>query len=332
MLLYPPVLALLLVSGVVALATSASAGFAYRVLRDWDLESGHETQLRMERRTYLVSTGLGLALGAQVLSLLLFVYTAEALSSQITGAMCATGTLNANAFGFPALGLKLALFFGAALWLLLDRLDRQGHDYPLVRPKYALLLALAPLALADAALQALYFAGLDPEVITSCCGSLFSAGGGGVASEVAGLPPRPTLVAFYATGAGVLGAGALYLRTGHGARALAGLAALALLVALAGITSFLSLYVYESPHHHCPFCLLKGEYDHVGYLLYVPLLAGTVCAFGTGFAAPLAAHPSLATAAPAQARGCARSVLVLLAAFYGVATWLLGRSHLVLLQ
>lgn len=63
-----------------------------------------------ERRTYLISTLLGFALGAELLSLLLFVQTAESLSSQFIGAMCATGVLNINHFGFPLL-LKIAVFF-----------------------------------------------------------------------------------------------------------------------------------------------------------------------------------------------------------------------------
>ncbi|HAO32648.1 MAG TPA: hypothetical protein DCQ84_06825, partial [Candidatus Competibacteraceae bacterium] len=88
-------------------------------------------------------------------------------------------------------------FFLAALWLLLNRVDNRAYDYPLVRLKYALLLALAPLTAAEATVQTLFFLGLKPDVITSCCGSLFSADSRGAAAELAGLPPKPTLVAFY---------------------------------------------------------------------------------------------------------------------------------------
>ncbi|MEZ5601232.1 MAG: hypothetical protein R3F36_09750 [Candidatus Competibacteraceae bacterium] len=54
---------------------------------------------------------LGFAMGAELLSLLLFAQTAESLSGQFVGAMCATGVLNVNRFGFPTLLLKIALFF-----------------------------------------------------------------------------------------------------------------------------------------------------------------------------------------------------------------------------
>ena len=107
-------------------------------------------------------------MGAELLSLLLFAQTAESLSGQFVGAMCATGVLNVNRFGFPTLLLKIALFFLAALWLLLNRVDNRGYDYPLVRVKYGLLLALAPLTLLEGAVQTRFFLGLEPEVITSC--------------------------------------------------------------------------------------------------------------------------------------------------------------------
>ena len=160
MLMTPAIVALhgiaLSVTGTVLLAS----GFAGRILRYWDINSGSELQLRLERRTYLISTLLGFALGAELLSLLLFVQTTESLSSQFVGAMCATGVLNINAFGFPTLLLKMTVFFLAAIWLLLNRVDNQGRDYPLVRVKYGLLLVIAPLTVLELITQTGYFLGL----------------------------------------------------------------------------------------------------------------------------------------------------------------------------
>ena len=115
MLIAPPIVALQLIALGVAGTVLLASGFAWRILRRWDIGSGSELQLRLERQTYLISTLLGFALGAELLSLLLFVHTAESLSGQFVGAMCATGVLNVNAFGFPALLLKIAVFFLAAL-------------------------------------------------------------------------------------------------------------------------------------------------------------------------------------------------------------------------
>jgi hypothetical protein len=29
------------------------------------------------------------------------------------------------------------------------------------------------------------------------------------------------------------------------------------------------------PHHHCPFCLLQGDYHYIGYAMYAALFSGT---------------------------------------------------------
>ena len=207
MLITPALVALQGIALSVVSTVLLASGFAGRILRRWDIHSGSELQLRLERQTYLISTLLGFALGAELLSLLLFVHTAESLSSQFVGAMCATGVLNINAFGFPTLLLKIAVFFLATLWLLLNRVDNRGYDYPLVRVKYGLLLVIAPLTVLEGAAQTGYFLGLEPEVITSCCGSLFSSESQGVAAELAGLPPWPTLVLFYAMAGMIIASG-----------------------------------------------------------------------------------------------------------------------------
>jgi hypothetical protein len=315
------------VAGTVLLAS----GFAWRILRHWDINNGSELQLRLERRTYLISTLLGFALGAELLSLLLFVHTAENLSSQFVGAMCATGVLNINAFGFPTLLLKITVFFLAAVWLLLNRVDNLGRDYPLVRAKYGLLLLIAPLTVIELALQTGYFLGLEPEIITSCCGSLFSSETQSVAAELAGLPPKPALTGFYMAAALILAVGLAFLRRlGWGPLFAAG-SLLIFGVAIVSIVGFLSLYAYESPNHHCPFCLLKAGHDSVGYALYLPLFAATAFGLGAGIIAPFRRIASLQAVIPSEVRRLTILALVGFGLFYGVATWLVLRSHLILL-
>jgi len=181
-------------------------------------------------------------------------------------------------------------------------------------------------------LQWLYFSHIAPEVITSCCGSLFSAGGTGVAGELAALPAAPTMVAFYVAGAVVVALSARTWLSGKGGTALGLAALLAFGVALAGIVSFISVYVYESPHHHCPFCLLKGGYDYLGYPLYAALFGGTAYALAAALSAPCAARPSLAYAAPRRAARYAFSATVLLGVFYLLATAAILRSNLILFE
>lgn len=326
--LTPAILALHLAALIQSLIFVLSAGFALRVQRQWDLNSGSQRQLELERLTYLMATLMAWVFGANLLSLLLFVSTAEQLSSQFVGAMCATGVLNANPWGWPALMVKMALFFASAAWLILNAVDNRAPDYPLVRPKYALLLMIAPLAWADALVQWLFFSGLRPDVITSCCGSLFSAQGQGVAAEVAGLEPAVSLGLLYGSAPLLLGLGWGYCRRGHGAWPFASMAVLTFVLALVAIVSGVALYVYEHPHHHCPFCLLKGGHHYVGYGLYLPLFAATALALATAVLEPWRKVPSLTSVIAATSPRLVRLALILYSLFYGLATALVLTSKL----
>jgi hypothetical protein len=329
--LTPAILALNLASLTQAFLLLLAAGFAIQILRHWDLSSGSERQLELERRTYLIATLVAWVFAANLLSLLLFVYNAEQLSTQFVGAMCATGVLNANPWGWPALYLKVALFFAGAAWLTLNRVDNQAPDYPLVRPKYGLLLLIAPLALAEATVQWLFFTGLNPDLITSCCGSLFGPEGAGVAAEVAGLDPAASLAAFYLSGLALLAAGLRYWRRKGGGWLFVLMGAVTFAVAIGAIVSGVALYVYEHPHHHCPFCLLKSGHDFVGYGLYVPLFAATALALGAGLMEAWRSAPSLKPIIAAEGPRLAGMALILFGLFYGVATWLVLSSNLNLL-
>ena len=149
---------------------------------------------------------------------------------------------------------------------------------------------------ADLILQIRYFTGLDPEIITSCCGALFSESGSTLASEVASLPVLPMLVAFYGVVFLFLGAGITCLVSLSRLLRflLAGMSLLILAVSLASIVSFLSLYVYELPTHHCPFDMLQGQYGYIGYPIYLFLFSAVFFGMLPGLFQPLRREPSLA--------------------------------------
>lgn len=330
MLFHPATIALNFASLAGALVLLGTAVFAVRVLRHWDVTSGSERQLRLERQTYLVSTLLGIVFVAELLSLVLFVFTAERLSVMFVGAMCAVGTLNASPYGFPALTLKIASFFAAGVWLVMNAIDSRGYDYPMVRAKYALLLAMAPLLLVTAWMQIRYFGDLDADVLTSCCSKIFSDGGETVAADMTALPPRPTL---WALGGmfGLVAATGLWSRArAHalGQVAYAVFSAAFFVVALVAIVSAVAPYVYEQPHHHCPFCLLKAEYGYFGYLLYLPLFAGATLGIGVGPIQAFRHRDSLRKVIPAASRGLIGVSLLLFTAFGAAAAWAVAASAL----
>ena len=334
MLFQPAIIALLLAGAVSLLVLVVAAPFAVQVIRRWDMTSGSELQLALERRTYLFSTLTAFVFITQLLALLLTVFNADKMAVMFVGAMCAVGTFNANAWGFPMLYAQIAVFFLAAAWLTLNYVDNLAPDYPLVRIKYALLLLLLPALAAAFALQLKYFLNLRADVITSCCGSLFSEQGPTLASEASSMEARPAILLFYsALGATVFANG---LHAGLRRRWSGALAAMtsagAFVAAIVGVLSFVSLYVYEHPHHHCPFCLLKPEYSYQGYLLYVPLFVSTAAGLGAGVLQPFAGVDSLKVLVPRASRRLAGVAALGFALFAAVATIMVLKSNLILLS
>jgi hypothetical protein len=315
MIQHPGILALLLASGLVSLLLLAAGWQGWRILRGWDLHSGSELQLDLERRTYLVSTLVANALVIQILSFFLFIFTADGLHAQFVGAMCAAGSLAVNAYGYPTLLAKIATCLLAGAWLILHRADTKGYDYPLIRPKYILLLILVPLVLGETWLQTQYLTGLKADVMTSCCGSLFGQGRQGFAAELASLPPKIMQPTFWATFAVLMISGALLLRFRRGAGSFSLLNLAFLLVSVATLISVFCLYIYELPTHHCPFCLLQREYHFVGYPIYGTLLGGAISGLGVGVLAPFQGRASLRQSLPRMLARLTWTALILAATF-----------------
>lgn len=136
-------------------------------MRKWEIKSGSELQLNLERRTHLISTILAYVFGFQLVSLFLFVYTVDILHPLFVGAMCASGTLTVNSYGYPTLILKVFNFIAAGLWLVLNYTDHRAYDYPLIKSKYKFLIVITPLVVAESFLQTKYFLGLKPDIMTN---------------------------------------------------------------------------------------------------------------------------------------------------------------------
>lgn len=330
MIFQTPILALLLVATLASLVALWSGGFAISVLRNWDLDDMGRAQLMRERTTDLVSTLFGAVMLAELAALLLFVYNADRMASLFVGAMCAVGTLNVNGYGFPALYLKIAVFFAATLWLILDRADRLGRDYPLTRVKYAAILLIVPLVLADAATEIAYFLNLRADVITSCCSKLFTPTNPGLSDDMAALDPGVALGLLAGTGAALGLVGLVSLQSGRLRLLYAGLSVAFFIVSLTVIVAVISTYIYENPNHHCPFCILKPEYGYFGYALYAPLFLGTALGLGAGGLSLFARTPSLAATLPRLIQRQIALSLTGYAIFALTCLWAIARSQLIL--
>jgi hypothetical protein len=330
-ILHPTVIANLLASYIGSFMVVYAACYGAQIVRRWNIQSGDELQLALERKTYLISTLLGFVFALQLLSLFLFVFTADTLCPLFVGAMCAAGTLNVNAFGYPTLVMKIVNFLLAGLWLIFNYADNLGYDYPLIKKKYTLLLIIAPVIVLEMLLESAYFLDMKADVITSCCGSLFSAEkAGGLGTEIASLPARPMMWVFYGTMLGTLLCGVYFYRKGKGGYLYAVLSLAAFIIALISIVSFISLYIYELPTHHCPFCIVMEEYHYIGYLLYLLLFGAAVTGVGAGALMPFRGIESLKAVLGDGIRRLALASVVLYAAFSAFVTYQILVSNLVM--
>jgi hypothetical protein len=330
MVFHPLIMALYAASILIGFMVWYAGYFGLQIVRKWDIRSGSELQLTLERKTYLISTLLTYIFGAELLSLFLYIFTVDRLHTFFVGAMCAAGSLYVNSYGYPTLILKLINFLLAGIWLILNYVDNRGYDYPLIQKKYFFLLFLAPLIFTELILQANYFLRLQPEIITSCCGTLFSGSGKGLASEITALPPLPMKFVFYLSMIGTAASGLYFYRRGRGGYLFAGMSAFTFIVSLLSLLSFLSLYFYELPTHHCPFCILQGEYGYIGYPLYLALLGGGIAGVGSGILMPFRGIKSLSGMVPPLQKKLVLFSLTLFALFTAIATYAIIFSNLIL--
>jgi hypothetical protein len=323
MILNPGVISLVIGSAAMSLMMFYASMLALKILEAWDINSSSAEQLSLERKTYLVSTIVNYVLGFVILSAFLFVYNVDDIHRQFIGAMCATGSLNANPVGWIVLYTKIIVIFLSLIWIALNYLDRQAEDYPLVRKKYSMLVFITAFIVVDSYLQLKYFMGLKPNIIVSCCGSLFNEGEGGIASSLSSLPAKPLMITFYMT-AGVFLVNAilsLWLQKSIFKYMLAILSFAFFVVSIASIISFISLYFYEIPTHHCPFDIIQKDYDFIGYPLYITLFGGAFFGMATGIAEQYKKIASLqAIINKAQRKWIILSILMILT-FIAISSW-----------
>jgi hypothetical protein len=317
-------LSLVLCSAIVLFLGLNAARTGVRVLRFWDPASDSNLQISLENETWLASTLIEYAMVVQGLSLLIFLLAADNFSQVIAGAMCATGSLTANIYGMPALYVKVFGVFLYGFWILLHQLDIRSEEYPLVRIKYIYLLLLIPLIIVDIALQTLYIADLDPDIITSCCAVVFSDASGEGSNLASSLPQSIMLPLYY--GSMICLAVLSLWMTGRlpsgrfsasGAKSWLSYCFAAgwlwfLLLSLLVITSVISSYIYAMPFHRCPFCIIKPEYHYIGLFIYLALIGGAFFGISVALAEVLGRRPGLQAIAKDYRRLAVNVSLVML--------------------
>lgn len=298
MLLNPSILALLGSSTIVCGLTIMAAALGVAVAVGWDHRDSGPGQLRRERRWFLIETSLRLILGLQLFSLLLFVATAERLTSFFTGAMCAVGSLLASPYGMPALTVKTLAFILCGLWLISDRASPSAAGTGMIRFKVGFLVALCGALIADNLVQLRYFSSLQPDIITSCCATVFAAGAGGAAAQLARIPVGWSRLAFFTALAATFVVGLRAITCRRPTFAFSVLAVASGLITAAAVVTWIAPAYYELPTHHCPLCLLAPEHGYVGYPFYALLATAVITGAGSGLVRSLR---------PLDIQGCIRA-------------------------
>jgi hypothetical protein len=278
-----------LAAGLVATALFVRGAFtAQKVLRRFDVRRATEGQLALEKQLELAATFARVAAVVQVLALVLAVLGADRLSRGVRGAMCAYGVFGANEWGFRSLVATTAIAVVAGVVAEVFAFDARVRTLDSARPLSLVLLAMAGFAAIDLVLATRFLLGLDLTVVASCCSVQLDPVASSGATFAGG--PRLLATALAAAGVAVSIAVALIAARSPSRRNVifAGAASLVTMPA-AVVTAVLEVapHAFETPHHVCPFCLLKAEVLGVGYPLFGAIYVATVSAVAAAASAVL---------------------------------------------
>lgn len=239
-----------------------------RLLRYWDFNSFSNAQLRLERVAYLVMTIVTFFFALKLILLIYFVYTIDALSAIVPGAMCGAGVISADSYGMKLLFVKLLVIFALLLFLVANHYDLKAKNYPLFKFKSWVVVAASLLIFLEFFLDISYFFGIDTTIPVSCCSILFG--------NLEGANPLPfnlntatLLILFF-----VLYTGSVLSLLLENKITTTLLVLLFGTIAYYSVVYFFGTYVYELPTHKCPFCMLQSDYYYVGYLIWSSLFFG----------------------------------------------------------
>lgn len=292
--LLEPWVLLRLVAGVVACALFARGALtAQKVLRHFDVHRATEGQLALEKRMELGATFVRIGAVVQVATLALTVLSADRLSRDVRGAMCAYGVFDSAEGGFRSLAATTIAAIFAGVLTQIYAFDGRVRAFDLARPLSALTLAMFPVSLVDLWLAFEFFGKIDLTVVASCCSvrldSLVAP------SDTSLVHASSSSTRTLATALAIVGVIAAIVVSWSASRsptkkrvAVAGLVSLvAWPFAFAASVLEVAPHVFEVPQHVCPFCLLRADAGGIGYFLYGAMFASVVWVAGAAASALL---------------------------------------------
>jgi hypothetical protein len=239
------------------------------ILKKWDFKSFNPLQFKLEKQSYLVNTIILFVFTLKFLLVVYFIFTIDALSLLVPGAMCGAGVITANEYGTSLLALKLLILSLLTLWLYINFYDMKTKNYQYFKQKSWLFIFIFLLISLELFLNFQYLSNIDTHLPVSCCSALFG--------QLEGANPLPfgltiplLLVLFYLLYILLI----ITLNSSYKILYI-GVNLLFLYIAYYAVVYFFGTYIYQLPTHKCPFCMLQAEYVYIGYLLWASLFIGT---------------------------------------------------------
>lgn len=203
-----------------------------------------------------------------LLKLFLFFYlffAMDELSNIIKGAMCGVGIFGMSNYLLALLFFKFLLLITIFFIYPLDKINIRDRYQKSSKNIAILLHIVTVIAILEALFLAIFIGGIDIVEIASCCSVIFESG------NFASLKNLYTTEITYLY---ISSSIALFISNLRKIEILSALfSPLFLISSLLFITFILSPYIYELPTHICPFCILKYEYNFIGYPLYIALIS-----------------------------------------------------------
>ena len=277
MILSPEVLTLLILDVIFMLFALVALALSIKIFLRWDIEATTKEQYQLEKQSVLTATIVKYIFAIKLPLFLFFVFTLDSISSQLTGAMCAAGVVDATEYGTYLLILKIVNIYLFGLWLSLHYLDIHYAHLPYTRVKFEFFIIAFLFLMAEIVMEILMFADIDIDKMVSCCGTLYSTASTSSIGEMLSIPTMTLLGLFY--GSFIFMLILFWIRIKY-LFALSNI--IFIMTALISLIAFFGTYIYELPTHHCPFCLLQQDYYYVGYLLYTFLFIGTFYGIRSG--------------------------------------------------
>ncbi|MEA3498537.1 MAG: hypothetical protein U9R16_05700 [Campylobacterota bacterium] len=278
MILTPETLAIFILNGIFLIFGVVAFVLSIKIYLGWDLNSTKQQQYKLEKQSHLTATIVKYIFAIKLPLFLFFIFTLDKISNVLTGAMCAAGVVDATEYGMYLFILKIINLYLFGFWLILHKLDISNEHLPYTKLKFGFFILAFLVFLTELILETVMFASIDPAIMVSCCGTLYSAAATSYISTLFQIEPLLLLGLFY--GNFILLIIFYFYKNSY---LYAILNILFLIIAIISLISIFGTYIYELPTHHCPFCFLQKDYYYIGYLIYTTLFAGTFFGLATPF-------------------------------------------------